>query len=142
MTPRFALPCCFALLSTLSGYTLAQAVPSATRAATAQIGGGVSLASPDYGTRCIKWVSVFGDLDFGAHFGAHLGAEIDVHLVSYITPTDIGQDTYLAGPRYTYRRKHLNVYGKGLLGLGEFQCQYDNIPHYHDPRWPGIGRTV
>ena len=128
MTPRFELPCALALLSSLGGYVHAQAVPTATRAATAQVGAGVSLASPDYGTRYIKGVSVFGDLDLGAH----LGAEFDVHLVSYITPTDIGQDTYLVGPRYTYRRKHLNVYGKGLLGLGTFQYQYDNIPHYHD----------
>ncbi len=128
MTHRPALLCALALLGALSANAFAQAVPTATRSGTAQVGAGVSLGSPDFGTRYIKGISLFGDLDFGAH----LGAEADAHLVSYITPTDIGQDTFLVGPRYTYRRKRLNFYGKALFGLGEFQYQYDNIPHFHE----------
>ena len=128
MTDRPALFCALALLSALSANALAQAVPTATRAISTQAGVGVSIASPDYGTRYIKGLSLFGDVDFGQH----LGAEADIHLVSYITPTDIGQDTYLVGPRYIYRRKRLNLYGKALFGLGEFQYQYDNLPHFHD----------
>lgn len=128
MNLRPALLCALALLCAPIHNALAQAVPAATRAVSAQAGAGVSIASPDYGTRYIKGISLFGDL----HFGEHLGVEGDVHLVSYITPTDIGQDTYLIGPRYTYRYRRLSPYGKVLFGLGQFQYQYDNIPHYHE----------
>ena len=116
------------LLSTLGTRVIAQAVPTATRSGAAQVGVAVSIAAPDYGQRYVKGISIFGDLDFGAH----LGVEGDVHLVSYITPTDIGENTYLAGPRYNYRRKRLDLYGKALAGVGQFEYQYDNVPHFHD----------
>ncbi len=106
----------------------AQAVPTATREATAQVGAAVSIASPDFGQLYIKGVSIFGDVDVGNH----LGVEADVHLVSYITPTDIGQDTYLLGPRYSFHYRRLTPYAKVVFGLGQFQYQYDNIPHYHE----------
>lgn len=128
MSHRPALVCAVALLSALSVRALAQAVPTASRLVTAQAGAGVSIGSPDFGQRYIKGVSLFGDLDAGKH----LGLEADVHLVSYITPTDIGQNTYLIGPRYTFRYRRLNPYGKVVFGLGQFEYQYDNIPHYHE----------
>ena len=127
MKARFALR--NLLLIALGGrQVLAQAVATASRAGTAQLGAAVSLASPDYGQRYIKGISVFGDLDFGEH----LGIEGDAHLVSYSTPTDIGQSTFLLGPRYSFHRKRLDPYGKVLFGLGQFDYQYDNIPHYHE----------
>lgn len=127
MTHRFAL-WSSVLLSALSSRVFAQAVPTATRPGVAQVGASVSIASPDFGQRYIKGISVFGDFDFGSH----LGVEGDVHLVSYITPTDIGENSYLLGPRYNFRRKHLDLYGKALAGLGQFEYQYDNVPHFHD----------
>ena len=124
---RFSLLLAVALLC-VAVKSSAQAVPTATSAGAAQAGLAVSIASPDYGQQYIKGVTVFGDLDLGNH----LGVEADAHLVSYVTPTDIGQNTFLIGPRYSFHRKRLAPYAKALAGLGLFEYQYDNIPHYHE----------
>ncbi len=105
----------------------AQALPAATRAGQIQVGVGGTFAAPDYGQRYAKGISVYGDLDFG-----RLGVEADAHLASIFTPTDIGENSYLIGPRYSYRRNRLRVYGKALFGLGQFEYQYDYRPHYHE----------
>ena len=57
MIDRPALLCALALLGALSVHALAQAVPTATRAVSAEAGAGISIASPDYGTRYIKGIS-------------------------------------------------------------------------------------
>ena len=106
----------------------AQALPAATRSAQIQVGVGGTFAAPDYGQRYVKGISVYGDIDFPRH----LGVEADVHLASIITPTDIGEDSYLIGPRYSYQRNRLRFYGKALFGVGQFQYQYDYRPHYHE----------
>ena len=106
---------------------LAQATATASRAGGLQVGGAVSIASPDYGQKNIEGLSVYADLDITTH----LGAEVVAHKVSYITPTDIGEDTYLIGPRYTYRYKGIfEPYAKILFGFGRFQYQYDYEPHF------------
>ena len=121
------LICGLALLCATAS-VLGQAVPTATGGGAAQVGAAVSVDSPDYGPRYIQGISVFGDLDLGEH----LGIEADAHLVSLITPTDIGQNTFLAGPRYSFHRRRLAPYIKALAGVGLFEYQYDYLPHYHD----------
>jgi hypothetical protein len=93
-----------------------------------QIGGGYSLAGPDYNQSKIKGISVYGDLDFKNHFGVE-GA---IHKVSIWTPSDIGEDTYLLGPRYSFTRGRYSLYGKALFGIGRFQNQgtFATSPHY------------
>lgn len=98
----------------------AQAVPMATRLASGQIGAGFSFAIPDYAQTYIKGYTVYGDFDLWRR----IGIEADVHRVNVLTPTDIGEDTYLIGPRFSLiRQRRVNVYAKVLGGLGSFEYQ-------------------
>ncbi len=45
--------------------------------------------------------------------------------MSVITPTDIGEDSYLLGPRYVFHFNRFHPYVKGQLGLGVFKTDYD-----------------
>lgn len=103
----------------------AQAIPAATQTGGYQIGGGYSFASSDFGKTTISGVSVYAGVDLNRF----LGLELDAHKVSLKTPTDIGEDSYLIGPRigYTYRRFH--PYAKVMFGIGVFQRQPDVTPH-------------
>lgn len=104
-----------------------QAIPTATRQASAQLGFGYSFAQPDYGQRRIQGVTGFGDLDFGMH----LGVEGDIHYIALVTPTDLAENTFLIGPRYNFRRKNFDLYAKVLFGVGNLviQEQQDNVGH-------------
>ena len=105
----------------------AQALPTATRTPV-QIGVGFTLASPDYGERFIKGVSLFGDLGLPRRFSL----EGDIHYVSLLTPTDIGENTFLLGPRYTVlHQDRFNAYVKAMAGIGRFvyQLGYFQQPH-------------
>lgn len=104
-----------------------QALPTATRRPV-QIGVGFSIAAPDYGERYIQGLSLFGDLGLGHRFGL----EGDVHYVSLRTPTDIGENTFLIGPRYNVlHQDRFNAYVKGMGGIGRFvyQLGYFQQPH-------------
>jgi hypothetical protein len=98
----------------------AQAVPMATRLGSAQIGAGFSFAIPDYGPTYIKGYTIYGDVDLWRR----VGIEADVHQVNVFTATDIGEDTYLIGPRFSIiRQGRVNAYAKVLGGLGRFEYQ-------------------
>lgn len=89
-----------------------------------QIGAGWSIASPDYGQKNTQGVSIYGTLDLTPHWGI----EGDIHRASIITPTNIGEDSYLLGPRYVFRHNQLRPYAKALLGFGRFHYKYENAP--------------
>lgn len=104
----------------------AQAVPMATRLGGLQVGAGFSFAVPDYGPTYIKGYTIYGDADLWRR----VGIEVDVHQINVLTPTDIGEDTYLAGPRFTLmRRDRVRVYAKALGGIGRFEYQAGVHPH-------------
>jgi Outer membrane protein beta-barrel domain len=103
----------------------AQATPTASRGLNVQIGAGWSFTTPDYGQKHTQGVTVYGTLDFTRHWGI----EGDVHKTSIVTPSDIGEDSYLLGPRYVFSHNRLRPYAKALFGLGRFVYQYDNMPH-------------
>ena len=103
----------------------AQATATASRSGGLQVGGGYSIASPDYGQKKIEGVSAYADLNFTYH----IGVEVVAHKVSIFTPQDIGEDSYLIGPRYVFHYKRLEPYAKVVFGYGVFQTQYDNRPH-------------
>jgi hypothetical protein len=106
----------------------AQAVPMATRLASGQVGAGFSFAIPDYGPTYIKGYTIYADFDLWRR----IGIEGDVHRVNVLTPTDIGQDTYLIGPRFSLiRQRRVNVYAKVLGGLGSFEYQKGYYQHPH-----------
>jgi hypothetical protein len=106
----------------------AQAIPAAKRLASIQVGAGFSFAIPDYGATYIKGLTVYGDADLWHR----LGVEADMHYISLLTPTDIGEDTYLIGPRFTLvRQGRLNAYVKALGGVGRFEYQSGTYAHPH-----------
>ncbi|WP_348268953.1 outer membrane beta-barrel protein [Edaphobacter paludis] len=110
---------CFACVLGLTTWSHAQAVPTATRSGSLQIGGGVTYARPDYGPKGIAGLTIYGDYDFTRH----LGVEGDMHFVNLITPTDISEDTYLIGPRYRFHYNRFTPYAKALFGFGRFGYQ-------------------
>jgi hypothetical protein len=117
-----------AILLGVAQVSHAQAVPTATRAGgIAQIGAGWSFARPDYGPTKIQGASIYGTFDFTRHWGI----EGDVHKVSMITSSDLGEDSYLLGPRYVFHHNRVHPYAKALVGFGRFQYQYDYTPHYY-----------
>lgn len=110
---------CFACALGLATFSHAQAVPTASRSGSLQIGGGFTYARPDYGGP-IRGLSIYGDYDFTKHFGI----EGDIHFVNLWTPEDIGETSYLIGPRYRRHYGRFTPYAKGMLGFGQFMYQY------------------
>lgn len=110
---------CFACVLGLTTWSNAQAVPAASRSGSLQLGGGVTYARPDYSAP-IKGLTVYGNYDFSRHFGI----EGDIHVVNLITPADIGETSYLIGPRYRRQYGRFTPYAKGMVGIGRFQYQY------------------
>ena len=105
-----------------------QAIPTATRSRSLQVGGGFSFASPDYGGSYIMGITGYTDLDLPHRFGA----ELDLHFMNIFTPTDIGESTFLIGPRYSILSQHrLNAYIKALGGFGRFAYQQGTYPNPH-----------
>jgi hypothetical protein len=93
----------------------AQATYTAERTSRIQAGGGLLYLNNDYNNnRTIYGASFWGDFDFSRH----IGIEAEGHLGSFITPDDVNQTSYLIGPRFSYRRRRLNVFGKIMLGKG------------------------
>lgn len=102
----------------------AQAVPTASRAGIAQIGVGWSVANADYSPHKIQGLSIYGTYDFARHWGI----EGTIHRTSLITPADIGEDSYLLGPRYVFRHSRFSPYVKALFGLGRFKYNFKDAP--------------
>jgi hypothetical protein len=96
-----------------------QAMPTAVAKGALQIGGGYSYGMPDYSQKNIQGISGFADYNVSLH----LGAEADIHYVSVFTPSDLGENSYLVGPRFTYPRGRFSIYGKALFGIGTIVIQ-------------------
>jgi hypothetical protein len=115
---RHILIGCFTCVLDLTHWSHAQAVPTATRTASIQIGAAGTFISPDYTQPYIKGISIYGNYDVGQH----LGVEGDIHF-SAITPGDISENSYLLGPRYKWHHKRFEPYVKVLFGIGRFGFQ-------------------
>lgn len=120
---RHILIGCVACVLSLTPWSHGQAVPTASRNGSAQIGVGGTFISPDYTQQYIKGISIYGNYDIGLH----LGVEGDIH-ISLVTPGDISENSYLLGPRYKWHYKRFEPYAKVLLGLGRFGFQTGNFP--------------
>jgi opacity protein-like surface antigen len=116
---------CFACLFGFSISALAQATPTASRPGSLQIGAGGTLVIPDYAQAHDKGPTFFATFDFTQH----LGVEGDIHYASIIAPDDVGEDSYLIGPRFVINHKRFAPYAKLLFGVGELNLQYDYSPH-------------
>jgi opacity protein-like surface antigen len=113
---------------TIASFTLAlgiasaaagQAMPTAVSKGELQAGIGWTYFKPDYGQRGIQGVTAFGDFDFIQH----LGVEAEYHYLSLITPGDLGQNSFLAGPRFVLPFSRFNLYAKGVAGIGDINIQ-------------------
>ena len=108
------------LFASFAGTALhAQATATAERPARIQIGAGVTMVLPDYEPKSIFGYSIYGDFDFARH----IGIEGSIHMATVITPTDIGESSYLLGPRYVFTKGRFRPYAKALLGIGVFTFQ-------------------
>ena len=111
------------VLSFLLGGTsvlFAQAIPTASRRADAQIGVGYSAAKPDYVHQTFPGFAVYADFDFRPH----IGVEAEFHKV-YSTNGDISfERTYDIGGRYFRTYGALVPYVKAMYGRGDFQYPF------------------
>jgi opacity protein-like surface antigen len=110
-----------------------QALPTAVARGELQVGIGWSYAQPDYGQKSIQGVTAFGDFDFRPH----IGIEAEYHYISLITPTDLGEQSFLIGPRFVLPRNHFNLYAKVVAGIGDI-----NIQEIQDNPQGGAGNYV
>jgi hypothetical protein len=110
----------------LTIFAHSQAVPTASRPGELQLGAGYSIVSPDYAQKKDMGPTFYVTFDFTSH----LGVEADAHIASVSAPADIGEDSYLIGPRYVIRHKRFEPYFKALFGIGVLSFQADNAPHY------------
>ena len=104
-----------------------QALPGAVRPIEAQAGVGFSFARPDFtspdpnaGFPYIKGFTAYADATYHHLFGL----EAEVHYDSILTPTDIGENTYMVGPRVVViHEDRMSLYAKALGGLAAFEYQ-------------------
>ncbi len=124
MTKRWStLIVYFASLLVAAPSLCAQAIHTADRTTRIQAGVGVLALNPDYTTGSVIGLSAWGDYDFSKY----VGAEISTHFQEFITPGDITENSYMLGPRFTYRRKKLTVYAKAMVGRATITNQQFNL---------------
>lgn len=108
--------CFLACVAAVGGAAAAhgQALVTASRAGDIQVGGGFSLASPDYQPGSIKGGAFYADFDFMKHVGLELG----FHQMN-ASVNQLYERTYEVGGRYLVKpRGELRPYIKGLYGRG------------------------
>lgn len=114
---------CFAFSLAFLPALHGQAVYTAERNSRILIGGGASRVNTDYAPQKTYGPSIFADIDLFRH----LGIEGEGHFGGIISPDDIGENSYLAGPRAFIRRSRFTGYGKFLVGRGIISNQRYNL---------------
>jgi hypothetical protein len=114
---------CFATLLFVIPSLHAQALYTAEQKTRIQAGFGVLSLNPDYTTGRVIGFSAWGDYDFSKY----IGVEASAHFGEFITPGDITENSYLIGPRFTYRHRKLAAYGKALVGRATITNQDYNL---------------
>ncbi|MHB1022343.1 MAG: outer membrane beta-barrel protein [Acidobacteriaceae bacterium] len=94
----------------------AQAVPAARRSGILQVGGGFSIANPDYGPTKYKGIALYGSYDFFRN----IGIEGEFKNLSWGATEKEYERTYLIGPRYVFHYHKFEPYAKFLIGRGVF----------------------
>ena len=101
----------------------AQAVYTAERTARISLGAGGSYIDTDYAAKPTYGPSFFADIDLFRH----LGLEGEGHFGGIVSPDDIAENSYLAGPRMFLRHSRFTGYGKLMLGRGMITNQLFNL---------------
>jgi opacity protein-like surface antigen len=102
-----------------------QAEPTASRPGVLQIGAAGTWVLPDYSGGHDIGPTFYGTYDFMRH----IGVEGDIHYASVTTTNDVGEDTYLIGPRFVFNKRRFAPYAKVLFGVGELKLQFPTQPH-------------
>ncbi len=109
-------------LATASSHLQAQAhSATAERKVNLQVGGGFTIANPDYSPDHFKGFTGYADFDFTDHFGV----EFDIHQINTPTNDKLSERTYEIGGRYIRHYSFVNPYLKGMVGRGVFNFLYD-----------------
>jgi hypothetical protein len=116
-----------AALVTLIPSLHAQSVYAAKQYFRIQAGAGGMYLDNDYTNRSAKGVAVWGDVDFTHYKSLMIGAEVEAHFGGIITPDDIGENSYLVGPRVSYTKRRFTVYGKLMVGRATITNQDLNL---------------
>ena len=117
---RAALHIAALLLVVPSTSLLAQALPTASRRADAQIGAGFTLGHSGYEHGTFRGLTAYAGLDLRPH----LGVEIDFHQINSRSSNKSYQRTYEIGPRYFRTYGVLIPYIRGMYGRGNFNYPY------------------
>jgi hypothetical protein len=83
-------------------------------------GGFISGYSPDYGPN--ELIGVGGFLDFNLR--GHLGVEGEMRFLRFNQTYDVHEDNYELGPRYRWRIRRWEPYGKFMIGNGQFNFPF------------------
>jgi hypothetical protein len=84
------------------------------------VGGTASEYFLQYGQTRLLGVTAFTDFDAWRHYGI----EGEARFLEFNRPENIHAETYLAGPRYKVYLGKFQLYGKGLIGYGQFHYPY------------------
>ncbi len=90
--------------------------PTAIRRAALQVGGGYSIARPDYSQGTFQGGSVYATFDFSSH----LGVEFMFHQVNTRQHDQISERTYELGPRYVLHYRAAEPFVRVTYGRGVF----------------------
>ncbi len=105
----------------------AQAIFAAKETFRLQAGAGGMYLNNDYTNHSARGVAFWADADLGHFRSIGIGVEAEAHLGGIITPDDIGENSYLIGPRLSYQRRRVTVYGKLLVGKASITNQQLNL---------------
>lgn len=122
MTKRYLLVSFLSLLLSLwsSSPLHAQAV-AAGRGGAHLVGGGFfSDFSPDYGTNRLWGLGGFLDLNLRNH----IGVEGEMRFLRFEQTYSVHQDNYNIGPRYRWRFRRYEPYGKFMIGNGQMNFPF------------------
>jgi hypothetical protein len=139
----FLVWCCSSIVLISSFAAKAQALPGSVRPIVVQGGVGFSFAKPDFvplyaatGFPYIKGFTAYAD----ATYYQRVGLEAEVHFDSIFTPADIGENTYMVGPRVVLiHEDRMNLYAKGMGGLAAFEYQKGDYPNPHADTYGAFG---
>jgi opacity protein-like surface antigen len=103
----------------------AQAMPTASPLGVLQLGAGYTYAHASYDPGSIEGVTAFADFDFSPRWGV----EADFHYIALLTPTDIAENSVVAGPRCVFRRERFAPYARAFAGAGDIVVENfkDNV---------------
>jgi opacity protein-like surface antigen len=114
----------------------AQAVPTASRTADAQIGVAYSIGRPDYPPHTTaQGFAAYADFDFTSH----LGVEAEFHQVYSTTGNQSFQRTYEIGGRYFRTYGPMVPYVKAMYGRGDFNYPFGHTELGYNMFAGGLG---